>query len=64
MSKEEFYGYIVDNFSLDGAALRLVQNILDYIEKTTDRENEQYLMACDLLSGFGMTDAEMRLIAF
>lgn len=64
MNKEEFYNYILENFSLDGTALRLVQNILDHIEKTTPDENEQYLMACDLLSGFGMTDAEMRKIAF
>ena len=64
MDKDEFYEYIIENFSLDGTARRLIQNILDYIEKTTCDENEQYVMACDLLSGFGMTDAELRKIAF
>ena len=64
MNKDEFYNYILENFSLDGTARRLIQNILDYIEKTAPDENEQYQIACDLLAGFGMTDAEMRKIAF
>lgn len=64
MGKDEFYEYIHENFSLDGTSLRLIQNILDHIEKTAIDENEQYLLACDLLCGFGMSDAEMRMISF
>lgn len=64
MGKDEFYEYICENFDLDGTSLRLIQNILDYIEKTTIDENEQYLLACDLLCGFGMSDYEMSKIAF
>lgn len=64
MDKEEFYEFIRENFSLDGAALRLIQNILDYIETASSDENDQYLLACDLLSGIGLSDAELRQIAF
>lgn len=62
MTKEQFYNYILENFNLDGTAL--VQNILDYIEKHTFDTNESYLMACDLLDGIGLTDAELRKISF
>lgn len=64
MDKEEFYEFIHENFSLDGAALRLIQNILDYIETASGDESDQYLLACDLLSGIGLSDAELRQIAF
>ena len=64
MTKDEFQSFLHDNFSLSGEALRLVSNILDFIEKEAKDENAQYCLACDLLSGFGLTDAEMRQIAF
>ena len=65
MNKKEFFNFIVETFELDGAAQRLIHNILDYIERTTCDENEQYLMACDLLDGtIGLTDTELRPIAF
>ena len=65
MNKEEFYDFILETFDLPGTSRKLISNILDYIEKTTCDENEQYLMACDLLDGtIGLTDSELRKIAF
>ena len=32
MGRDEFYQYILDNFTLSGEAARLVNNILQYVE--------------------------------
>lgn len=65
MNKTEFLKYIDDNFSISAEARRLVENILSYIESQGVDEDEQYLMACALLDGaIGLTDAELRKIAF
>ena len=64
MNKDDFYDYIRETFDLSGTSLRLIQNILDYIKKTTCNKNEQYSLACDLLDGFGLTDDELKKIEF
>lgn len=63
MNKTEFMEYIANNFTISGEAYRLISNILDYIESHTMDENEQYLMACDLLDGtIGLSDNELQKI--
>ena len=63
MNKVEFMDYISENFELSGAEWRLISNILDYISVHAEDENEQYLMACDLLDGtIGLTDSELKMI--
>lgn len=63
MNKKEFMQYIDENFSCDGAAKRLIKNILDYVETHIREENEQYLALCDLLDGtIGLSDMEIRKI--
>ena len=65
MNKEEFFNYVRDNFEFDGLmAGRLLWNILTAIEGWTTNEDEQYSMACDLLDGIGLTDAEIKKICF
>lgn len=65
MNKEEFYNYIRDNFELEGAAMRLIWNILTFIEESCTSHDEQYALACDLLDNtIGLADAELRKICF
>lgn len=66
MNKEEFFIYIRDNFELDGgSAMRMLWNILTFIEEGCTSEDEQYALACELLEGtIGLTDAELRKICF
>lgn len=65
MNKEEFLDYVRSNFSISGAEDRLIENIVNYIANQGVSENEQYLMACELLDGtIGLSDAELREICF
>lgn len=61
MNREQFYQYILDNFSISGEAGRLINNILHFVEKNYTEENEQYRVLCDLLDGtIGLSDAEIK----
>lgn len=63
MDKEEFMNYIRENFEISAAAYRLIANILDYISSHAIDENEQYLMACELLDNtIGLSDVELKQI--
>lgn len=65
MNKEEFLEYVRDNYCISGPEDRLIENIVNYIAIQGVNEEEQYLMACDLLDGtIGLTDAELRKISF
>lgn len=65
MGKEEFYNFIRDNFTFDGGmASRLLWNALTFIETGCTSENEQYDLACELLDGIGLSDAEIKQICF
>ena len=63
MNREQFYQYILDNFSISGEAGRLINNILHFVEENYTDENEQYRALCDLLDGtIGLSDAEIRKV--
>ena len=63
MNREQFYQYILDNFSISGEAGRLINNILHFVEENYTEENEQYMALCDLLDGtIGLSDAEIRKV--
>ena len=63
MNREQFYQYILDNFSISGEAGRLINNILHFVEENQTEENEQYMALCDLLDGtIGLSDAEIRKV--
>lgn len=62
MNRGEFMDYVRENFNVDGAAMRLIANILRRAEGIPD-ENEQYLFLCDMLDGtIGFTDQEIKMI--
>ena len=61
MDKQEFLAYIDDNFSLDGAAKRLIANILNYAESLPC--SEHYTFLTQMLDGtIGLSDSEIRRI--
>lgn len=63
MDREQFYQYILDNFSISGEAGRLINNILHFVEENYTEENEQYMALCDLLDGtIGLSDAEIKKV--
>lgn len=63
MNREQFYQYILDNFSISGEAGRLINNILHFVEENYTEGNEQYMALCDLLDGtIGLSDAEIRKV--
>ena len=63
MNREQFYQYILDNFSISGEAGRLINNILHFVEENYTEENEQYRVLCDLLDGtIGLSDMEIRKV--
>lgn len=62
MNKQEFYNYIYKNFEVGATEMRLIKNILDYVECQGMSENEQYLTLCELLDNIGLTDAEIRKV--
>lgn len=63
MDREQFYNYIVENFTISGEAGRLIDNILQFIEAHYPEENEQYNALCSLLDGtIGLTDNEIKKV--
>ena len=64
MNREEFYDYILNNFELSGEAMRLVGNILRFVEANYPDANDQYHMLCSLLDGaIGLSDRELRKVS-
>lgn len=63
MNREQFYNYILENFSISGEAGRLIDNILQFVESHYPEENEQYNALCSLLDGtIGLTDNEIKKV--
>lgn len=65
MNKTEFYNYITENFNVDGAFGRMLNNVLDYAveQGLTGRRLHAYLAA--MLDGtIGLTDKEIKMAAF
>lgn len=61
MSKDEFMEWVRETFDVPGSTQRMMENILDYVEKLP--EEEHYSALSDLLGGaIGLTDAEIRRI--
>lgn len=63
MNREQFYNYIVENFTISGEAGRLIDNILQFVETHYPEENKQYNALCSLLVGtIGLTDNEIKKV--
>ena len=61
MNADEFYDYIIENFTLDGTSKSLIRNIIDYVSKTSNGENT-YTLLNWLLYGIGLEDSELRRV--
>lgn len=64
MNREEFYNYILENFQIDGATARLINNILIFVENNYPVEfNQQYDILAELLDGtIGITSDELKRV--
>lgn len=64
MNREEFYNYILENFTVDGATARLIHNILIFVENNYPSEyDQQYNVLDELLSGtIGLTNEELKQV--
>lgn len=64
MNREEFYNYILENFQIDGATVRLINNILVFVENNYPVEfNQQYDILAELLDGtIGITSDELKKV--
>lgn len=63
MNREQFYNYIVENFTISRETRRLIDNILQFVETHYPKENEQYNTLCSLLNGtIGLTDNEIKKV--
>ena len=61
MDKFEFMEWLRENFDIDGCTQRIIENILDYVEKLP--EEEHYNTLSELLGGgIGLTDNEIKQI--
>jgi len=63
MNEREFYDYIQENFTLDGTASRLIDNILNYIkwQGFIDAEDAQAHLKALLDGALGIEEREIRL---
>ena len=62
MDKNEFIAYIEEKFNISGEALRLIDNIINYIA-TQNTDVGKYRMAHTLLDNtIGLTDDELHLL--
>ena len=64
MNREQFYNYILENFTVDGATARLINNILIFVENNYPSEyDQQYNVLDELLSGtIGLTSEEIKKV--
>lgn len=63
MNREQFYGYIMENFNVSDDAARLIDNILQFVESKYPEENEQYCVLFSLLDGtIGLSDNEIKRV--
>lgn len=62
MGKEEFYGYILDNFTLSAETQRIISNILTYVELNATVNDEAHKLLGFFLDGtIGITGEEIRM---
>ena len=63
MDSREFYDYILENFNLDGTALRLVLNIIEYVkaQEFVNAEDAQCHLKSLLSGAFGIEEREIKL---
>lgn len=63
MNGTQFRQYIIDNFNLDGTAMRLIDNAIFYAESRYEEVKDQRICLSDLLDGIGLTDDEINQVS-
>lgn len=65
MNREEFYNYIMENYSVSGEFARLLSNVLIFVENNYPSDyDRQYNILSELLNGtIGLSDMELRKIS-
>ena len=63
MTLEEFYEYILENFTLSDEAKRLVKNILDYAAGCFTSDDLYHFLTDMLENTIGLSDAEIRRVS-
>lgn len=59
MEEHKFYGYILEQFTLDGTSRALVRNILTEVGKMDLSKEERCRLLSSLLDGIGLTEEEI-----
>ena len=63
MNREEFCGYIIENFDVSAEFCRLLNNVLIFIEERYQDNEEQYKVLNELLNGtIGLSEREIRKV--
>lgn len=65
MKKQEFMDYIRENFNVDGATQRLINNILNFVELQDIEKDEQFEVLSELLENtIGLEDDEIKRFVY
>lgn len=63
MNREQFYQYVLDNFNISGEAVRLIDNILEFVDNYYSNDKEEQFRALQfLLDGIGLEDEELEKV--
>lgn len=63
MNREEFLEFVSKNFNIGGAAMRLIDNILQYAERIVDLDERQKFLNDTLMGTIGLTEEEVAKIS-
>lgn len=61
MNRDQFMNYIGENFNIDGAGMRLIDNALFYAESRFETRADRIICLMDLLDGIGLTYEEIAM---
>jgi len=62
MNKEEFMDYLVEDYNIGGATLKLIGNILQYVKDEVEEDEEGFALWAMLRNTIGLTDDEINKI--
>lgn len=63
MNKQEFLTFVTQSFNISGAAVRLINNILDYAENNIAPENQRAFLQTMLDGTIGLTVEEINQLS-
>ena len=63
MNREEFLEFVRKNFNIGGAAMRIIDNILQYAERIVDLDERREFLNDTLMGTIGLTEEEVAKIS-